>query len=320
MCYKVDHNNALHNAVDHNLETIGNEIVTGYFKRIKMGESKKDYFPTIIRFLKAMIEKQIIAEETLAQITLDDLRGVRSWHASEYLDECAKCYKDTTVITIKKRLSSFWTYLCDEYQGFKNIFKALQRGKFEMLIDKDVKTPSEEELNMLLERLSNESKGSFMKIRNVAIVRLLADSGLRISELVGMDIDDIYIDDEDPYIMVLRKGYIKEGNKKKVKLFPSTIPYLKKWLDVRPGSTALFSDKKGNRVKVRNLQKMIGTYSDGCITPHMLRHYYATRLYDLGFDEVFIQDQLGHVRGSAITRDVYVTSNVGRNNEMLKAL
>lgn len=320
MCYKVDHNNKLHKNIDSRLGSINNEIITGYFKKLKMGESKKDYFPTIIKFLETMIEKEIIKEQELSQITLDDLRGVRSWHATEYLDDCAKHYKDTTLVTIKKRLSSFWTYLCDEYTGFKNIFKAMQKGKFEIVIDKEGKTPSDDELDALLERLANESKGSFMKVRNVAIVRLLADSGLRISELVGMDIDDIYLDNDDPYIMVLRKGYIKEGNKKKVKLFSSTIPYLKQWIEIRPDCVALFTDKNANRVKVRNLQKMIGTYSDGSITPHMLRHYYATRLYSLGFDEVFIQDQLGHVRGSAITKDVYVSSNVNRNLEMLKAL
>jgi integrase/recombinase XerC len=139
------------------------------------------------------------------------------------------------------------------------------------------------------------------KERDVAFLELLYGCGIRVSELVGIDID--HID--------LNEGWLKvrgKGNKERQTPIPErAAAAVERYLAVRkpkPGERALFLNNRGTRLtdrRVRDLVKFyaLATTGDSTVHPHSFRHAYATHLLADGADLRAIQELLGHVRLSA---------------------
>ncbi|MEW9673762.1 tyrosine-type recombinase/integrase, partial [Ammoniphilus sp. 3BR4] len=142
------------------------------------------------------------------------------------------------------------------------------------------------------------------KERDVAILSLFLGSGLRISELVNLDIDDV--NRHNRTLNVLRKG-----NKEDIVDFDEqALIDLEEYLEVRceryglsPDFKPLFVPSKvgrkgSGRMTIRGVQKMLEKYVDAYqgpnLTAHKLRHSFATRLYENSKDIVLVKDQLGH--------------------------
>jgi integrase/recombinase XerC len=136
------------------------------------------------------------------------------------------------------------------------------------------------------------------KERDVAFLELLYGCGIRVSELVGIDID--HID--------LNEGWLKvrgKGNKERQTPIPErAAAAVERYLAVRkpkPGERALFLNNRGTRLtdrRVRDLVKFyaLATTGDSTVHPHSFRHAYATHLLADGADLRAIQELLGHVR------------------------
>jgi integrase/recombinase XerC len=139
-------------------------------------------------------------------------------------------------------------------------------------------------------------------VRDRAILELLYACGLRVAELVGLDVDSI-----DPHrrqVRVLGKG-------RKERLVPIGEPALaavQTYLEggrprtVREGSppSALFYNRKGKRMGPRDVRAMVATYvrevvPGGKASPHTFRHTFATHLLEEGADLRAVQELLGHV-------------------------
>ena len=138
------------------------------------------------------------------------------------------------------------------------------------------------------------------KERDLAIVTLLLGTGIRVSECVGLDIEDV--DFKNNGIKVTRKG----GNEMVVYFGEEVEKALKHYLEIREGITplaghehALFYSAQRKRMGVQAVENMVKKYSRQItttkkITPHKLRSTYGTALYQETGDIYLVADVLGH--------------------------
>jgi integrase/recombinase XerC len=146
-------------------------------------------------------------------------------------------------------------------------------------------------------------------LRDRAVLEVMYGSGLRLSEVCGLDVYDVRRED-DVAMLRVRRG---KGNKERiVPLGTRGVAALDAWLAVRPqGSRALFLNRFGRRLGTRSVSRMVAACSmhastTGRVTPHALRHSFATHLLDSGCDLRAIQEMLGHACLSTTQRYTHV--------------
>jgi len=144
--------------------------------------------------------------------------------------------------------------------------------------------------------------------RDRAILELFYASGIRLSELVALDLDDV--DLAGRMVRVMGKG-------RKERIVPfnqKASAALRAWLKDRLALTrgdALFVNARGGRLTGRSVQRLVARYVSSCstrfgISPHALRHSFATHLLQAGADLRAIQELLGHVQLSTTQRYTHV--------------
>ncbi|MCY4610640.1 MAG: tyrosine recombinase XerC [Gammaproteobacteria bacterium] len=143
--------------------------------------------------------------------------------------------------------------------------------------------------------------------RDLAMFELLYSSGMRLSELVGLDCSDL--DMAAGEVLVLGKGRVQ----RKLPVGRMALKALRGWLDVRakmakPEETALFVGQRGKRLSARNVQLRLRQFgcasgSDQALHPHLFRHSFASHLLESSGDLRAVQELLGHRRIS--TTQIY---------------
>lgn len=139
------------------------------------------------------------------------------------------------------------------------------------------------------------------KVRDLALMTLLLGTGIRVSECVGLDINDV--DLKNSRIKVIRKGgyeaYVYFG----VEVENALVPYIEERTliteVVNGHENALFLSSRRQRISVRNVEVMVKKYASSVttlkkITPHKLRSTYGTALYKETGDIYLVADVLGH--------------------------
>ena len=142
------------------------------------------------------------------------------------------------------------------------------------------------------------SPDNVLAARDHAILELMYSSGLRLSELVGLDLE--HIDIPDAVVTVTGKG----RKTRKVPVGRHAIRALKTWLKqrgelVRDDEPALFVSTRGRRISPRSVQQRLNRWAvlQGLSThvhPHMLRHSFATHILESSSDLRAVQELLGH--------------------------
>lgn len=163
--------------------------------------------------------------------------------------------------------------------------------------------------------LNQPSLDNVHSIRDKAMLEVIYATGIRVSELVSLDLLDISL--EAGYLRCLGKG-----NKERiVPLGSVAIKYLELYLEVarpeivkRSGETALFVNHHGRRLTRQGFWKIIKRYAkeaniDENITPHTLRHSFATHLLENGADLRSVQEMLGHADISTTQIYTHITRN-----------
>jgi integrase/recombinase XerC len=161
--------------------------------------------------------------------------------------------------------------------------------------------------------------------RDRAILELFYASGLRLSELVAIDLEDLNLGDR--MVRVMGKG----GKERILPFNQSTVAALKAWMKDRaailgnrePGagsrkkskvvSDPLFINYRGSRLTGRSVDRLLRRYVAQCstrmgVSPHALRHSFATHLLQRGADLRAIQELLGHARLSTTQRYTHVNA------------
>ncbi len=167
------------------------------------------------------------------------------------------------------------------------------------------------------ELLGFELKG-FLDYRDRALLEVFYSSGARVSEIASADIVNLYI--ENGSLKVLGKG----GGERTVFLTSESAIWLKRYLETRRKkfgelSGPLFVNSKGKRITVRGIFYIIEKRARECglalkISPHTLRHSFATELLNQGADIRAIQEMLGHKNIS--TTQIYTHTTKERLKEV----
>ena len=180
---------------------------------------------------------------------------------------------------------------------------------------------SEAEIARLIE---TPNSGEPLGRRDRAILELFYASGLRLSELVAIDLEDLNLGDR--MVRVMGKG----GKERLVPFNQSTVAAIRAWMKDRasilgtrhpaPGtsrrrnaSDPLFINYRGTRLTGRSVDRLLRRYVAQCstrmgISPHALRHSFATHLLQRGADLRAIQELLGHARLSTTQRYTHVNA------------
>jgi len=204
----------------------------------------------------------------------------------------------------KRKVSQNYIYLVTvvlkkffEFAGI-GVLKEVQTPKRTKSLPKSL---NENEVQSLINALDNyhtlESSSpydEFLKRRNKLILALLYSSGLRVSELVNLYIDNVDLRERTMRI----RG---KGEKDRIVLFDDiTKNLIEDYLNQRSDdSEYLFINRRGNHLTARYVQMMIKDYAKVAgirkkVTPHILRHSFATHLLKNGVDIRAIQQLLGH--------------------------
>lgn len=139
-----------------------------------------------------------------------------------------------------------------------------------------------------------------LKNRDLALLTLLLGTGIRVSECVGLDINDVDLNNN--CIKVIRKGGYEDTVYFGDEVTDALLSYLseRKEMNAEPGNeNALFLSYQNKRLSVRSIEKLVKKYSSTVttlkkITPHKLRSTYGTNLYNETEDIYLVAEVLGH--------------------------
>lgn len=266
----------LSNLLDHFIKYLSNEkrypetTITSYSNDLD------NYYSYII--LKKINYKTINKDE------------IRSY--LKYLDELN--YSKSTISRILSALRHFYNYLIKEDIIESNIFKTIRNPK------KDKKLPNFLQSDELIKIFDSIDITTDLGLRNRLIFELLYATGLRVSELHNLKIKDIDFNNNE--IKVLGKG-----NKERITFFGEyAAKYLNDYLNTSRKNLLkgkitdyLLINNNGEHLSIRGIQDIVNKEVEHAalkhhISPHVLRHTFATDLLNNGADLKSVQELLGH--------------------------
>lgn len=325
MCYKIEVQNRNAEKLNRKLDELNLPIyMRKYFTvRIESKAGALNYLGVIVDLLNWFIEEKLIDKTNISDIEPSDFTDIMAEDITLYLKTKEQNgMSPTTLETRKHMISSFWDYMSrvrgaeikDKF--FKDVtYKGIPSGN-----NLTKKLPTEKQLNDMEEKIMWK-KDIPVRNRNIAIFRVLRGTGIRESELAGLDLSDLHLDEEMPYITILGKGVYREMQNRTVYLSGSALKALSKWLEYRNtldnivDTEAVFINKNGTRTTERNIKQVFENYGNG-ITPHMMRHYYASIMNRNG-NLAFVQQQLGHSSVNTTVNN-YANGAVGMKEKLME--
>lgn len=307
MCYKIEVQNKNAEKLNRKLDELNApQFLRDYLNELESKSGALNYLVAIKDFLQWLIKSNIINKKSISGIEVSDFSDLRPQNISSYLR-----YKETngmsptTTETRKNIIKSFiqdiYSYreclLREVYNNIEDFYKMIKYKGIPSGNNLTKKLPTQKQLNDMEEKIMWK-KDIPVRNRNIAIFRVLRGTGIRESELAGLDLSDLHLDEEMPYITILGKGVYREMQNRTVYLSGSALKALREWLEYRStldnivDTEAVFINKNGTRTTERNIKQIFENYGNG-ITPHMMRHYYASVMNQNG-NLAFVQQQLGH--------------------------
>ena len=280
--------------------------------------TKRNYITNIIEFVNFM-EK----EYNIDFNNYKDIKSIKTFHINEFLNGFT--YKKNNVKTKNTN-----TYIANKLSSLRNFFEFLFDNE---IIDQNpcskIKTPKDnrlhnivyltkEEINVIKDNINN-GVGSQQAInyqkkwkdRDLAIVMLGITTGLRVSAICNINIEDISFYNKS--VRVIEKGDIE----KDVYIPDNVLDIIKMWIKEREGIldgkdiNALFISSQKKRISTQSVRIMLRKYTyniDKNITPHKLRSTTATNLLEQTGDIALVADVLGHKNLQNTKRYVLVSN------------
>jgi len=230
----------------------------------------------------------------------------------KYLSFLHRRNKKSSIARKISTLRSFFKYLVKEERISSNPAKTVSSPKVEKMLPTALTV---DETFRLVESTKGvpetqpSEKGKKRRLRDLAILELLYSSGLRVSELVGLNSNQLDLD--LGIVRVMGKG-------RKERIVPvgkKAVEAVKNYLEERGTSepvSPVFVNARGGRLTVRSVGRLVKEYTRRSgifrkVSPHTLRHTFATHLLDAGADIREIQEMLGHASLSTTQRYTHVS-------------
>ena len=260
--------------------------------------SKKNYSAnTVISYKNDLYYFYMFINKNLLEITEDDIRS--------YLTSLNKL--DEASSSIRRKISSFKSF-------YKFLYKNDYMKKENYPLTRIAYPKTEKKLprfiyyNELLEIINEASKDKD-SVRDRLIIEMLYATGVRITELINIKISDI--DFNNRRIVVLGKG-----NKERIVYYGEYAEeVLKKYINThsRIGHNYLFMNSKGEKITDRGVRYIIDNIMKRLsikthVSPHVLRHTFATDMLNNGCDIKIVQELLGHTSLRATEIYTHVTN------------
>jgi integrase/recombinase XerC len=241
--------------------------------------------------------------ETAPEVEQLDLALLREWLASLY-------DHGLEVVSVRRKLAAvraMFKFLLQEGVLQKNIATRVRTPKAKQRLPDVMSAEKTNNLLDAVERGQSIEKPS--KERDIAFLELLYGCGIRVSELVGINLEDID----------LREGWLRvrgKGNKERqVPIGGRAVAAVERYLEIRsavPAERALFVNSRSARLSDRHVRRLVKVYAlvvtgDSTVHPHSFRHAYATHLLIDGADLRAIQELLGHARLSTTQKYTQVS-------------
>lgn len=321
------------------------EFVKDFFRAVSTTTSTstriKYAYDIRIFFQFLLSENPVYSRYIMQEFTLADLDNITALDLEEYI-EYLRAYKspdDNEYITngergLKRKLSALRTFYAYYYKHEMIQNNPTLLIDMPKLHDKEIIRLDADEVAKLLDFV--ESCGDELtphqrkyyektKYRDLAIITLLLGTGVRVSECVGLDVEDI--DFQNNGLKLVRKG----GNEMFVYFGEEVEKALLDYLEVREGITpvaghehALFYSSQRKRINVKTVENLVKKYASQItttkkITPHKLRSTYGTNLYQETGDIYLVADVLGH-KDVNTTKKHYAAMDDSRRRKAAKAV
>ncbi len=234
-------------------------------------------------------------------------REFEVWKIREWLGDLYQ--KKLTAVSMRRKLSAlraFFRYLAREGAIELNPARLVRMPKAPLRLPQVL---TEEQVNGLLDGVIAGKLERRHPARDVAIFEFLYGCGLRVSELVGLNLNDI--DRGERWLRIRGKG----RKERQVPYGAKAEAALERYLPERkatPAETAVFLNHRGGRLTRRGVELIVKLYAtylsgDSSVHPHSFRHAYATHLLADGADLRAIQELLGHARLSTTQKYTQVS-------------
>lgn len=318
MCYKIEVQKKNAEKLNRKLDELNLPIYMRKYFTVKI-ESKAgalNYLGVIVDLLSWFIEEKLINKENISDIEASDFNDIMAEDITLYLKmKEQNGISPTTLETRKNIIRSFWNYI-SRVKGADISDRFFEDVTYKGISSNNnliKKLPTEQQLKDMEEKIMWK-KDVPVRNRNIAIFNVLKGTGLRESELAGLNLPDLHLNESMPYITILGKGKYREVENRMVYLTKSAVIALEEWLKYRNtldnivDKEAVFINKNGKRTTEDTIISIFKTYGKG-ITPHMIRHYYASIMASKG-NLAFAQQQLGHSSVNT-TINNYANGSVG---------
>ena len=267
----------------------------------------RNYRIDLGQFLAFLMEKRGLSVEEKASL---DLKSVDFLTIREYLGNLYSNYKRTTIARKISALRSFFYFLERKGLALGNPAADIstpRQGKY---------IPTHLPVDEMFRLLEGPDRDKPLGLRDLAILEVLYSCGIRVAELVGLNLSSIDFDQR--LVRVLGKG-----NKERIipigrQALKAVENYMEATISIREKTQGekkdgpLFINFRGGRLSTRSIGRIIKRYGAECrlmteITPHSLRHTFATHLLDGGADLRSVQELLGHVSLSTTQKYTHVS-------------
>lgn len=261
----------------------------------------------VINFLNFIKEDKKLSDNTFQSYKRDilqfkgyidknnvDYKEVKQSDVEGYLDELKKIgKKPSTVLRHLASIRLFYQYLVRTKVLNLDPTFGVQSPKIEK---RHPSILSSQEVNLLLEQPKGEDLKS---IRDKAMLEVAYATGMRVTEIISLNIEDVDFDNACVYCRNANKQRVIPLGKLALKALKDYTTKARNFLIKTEDETALFVNINGKRLTRQGFWKIIKYYQEQAhitkdITPHVLRHSFATHLLQNGADLKSIQTMLGH--------------------------
>ena len=226
---------------------------------------------------------------------LNDIASITHMHIRGYIRSLnEKGLAPKSISRIFSSIKSYHKFLISENLASENPTLVISSPKIPKKLPIIL---NENEISLIIEKIDESSQ--FGK-RDKAIIEMLYSCGLRVSELCSLDLSNLFLDDN--LIRIFGKGSkerLLPVGKRALLYLNNYLNYLRPSLSYKNISSAVFLSRNGNQLTRAMINKILTKWSKASglkktVSPHTLRHSFATHLLEGGADLRFVQALLGH--------------------------